>query len=568
MAAEIPEDELLQMIGDLLSGAASEAEQSRLHAWLEESVEARATYRRYINLHVALNSSFAGQSLGEVGIEHLQLDLWQRDRAFNKQKKNQSWLLRTVLFSLATAATVALVWLATGRNLPMPGAGATTQAVASLTKTSGARWYDGISPQAREGKLRPGVLHLAEGLAELTFDSGVRMVLEGPVKVQLVSVGLVTLELGRVVAYVPEQARGFSVDTPRARVVDLGTEFGVVVAESGVTDVQVFEGEVVATLKDVAADAGEVLAAGNAVTIEAAGPSKSIPFEPQKFVRMFPAEDRPRQPGGPLYNRSRYDSVHVVAAPPGLAIDGNLADWNRSGEFASACMPPYEQSHYLEGCMMFDDEHLYLGAHVGDPAPMSSLVDPRNEMAWRGGSVIVRLSTMPDLGWPLDGKGPSLANKDFPDYGSRPQDLSDGIVHLTLWYHKPTESPRLHLSYGMDFHGEQANPENWEGAFTRDPDGAGYTLEYKIPWRTICSMPRFPQAGDTLAANWTVHWSDQEGKLSRGHLVEVTNFAEQPYRFLHANTWGKAIYHARSLPTAQAAEKVTPAVSDTQTGKD
>jgi hypothetical protein len=52
-----------------------------------------------------------------------------------------------------------------------------------------------------------------------------------------------------------------------------------------------------------------------------------------------------------------------------------------------------------------------------------------------------------------------------------------------------------------------------------------------------------------LAALWMVHWSDVEGRIARGQLVEVTN--HQPHKgqdlppyiyFQNGPSWGKAIY--------------------------
>ena len=52
---------------------------------------------------------------------------------------------------------------------------------------------------------------------------------------------------GQVVVRVPENAIGFELDSPAARVVDLGTEFAINVGPNLETDLQVFEGAVAAT---------------------------------------------------------------------------------------------------------------------------------------------------------------------------------------------------------------------------------------------------------------------------------------------------------------------------------
>ena len=44
----------------------------------------------------------------------------------------------------------------------------------------------------------------------------------------------------------PRFARGYTILTPTAEVVDLGTEFGVDVDDSGASEVHVFDGDVVA----------------------------------------------------------------------------------------------------------------------------------------------------------------------------------------------------------------------------------------------------------------------------------------------------------------------------------
>ncbi|MEM9413788.1 MAG: FecR domain-containing protein, partial [Planctomycetota bacterium] len=93
-------------------------------------------------------------------------------------------------------------------------------------------------------------LQLAEGLAEITFNNGVRIIVEAPSDLDLESVNGSTLHEGRLTASVPEGAEGFEVACKGITLVDRGTEFGVNCDQSGETEVHVFDGLVEGHVKD------------------------------------------------------------------------------------------------------------------------------------------------------------------------------------------------------------------------------------------------------------------------------------------------------------------------------
>jgi ferric-dicitrate binding protein FerR (iron transport regulator) len=501
------------LFAEALSGEITPERQAELESLLLRDADARRAWREYVNLHVGLKNYCALP--GSLAAP-----------------RRRRWP-----YAAAAAAAILIAGLFAILR-PSPPIG-------RVTSLSGVQ---NLEPDA---EVRPGRLDLSSGFAEITLNNGIRLVLESPVTIDLMSTGRARLERGRVVAHVPPEGRGFTVETPRARLIDLGTEFGVGIFENGETEVQVFLGEVVAECKDTkGATQSHRLEAGKAVSIarDVAGAPQSIPFEPERFVRMFPADKSSAQPAGPIYNRSRADRIHVGAAPVGVRIDGDLADWNYGIVFTATCWPPYQDSHTLEGMMMYDERFLYVAARVGDPAPMKSVMDPAadpTQYAWRGGSVIVRLAAIPDAGFPFKAIGKALADARHPDIGRRPEDVDDRITHLVFWYHEPSRKARLHVSHGMDFHGEQVDPPGWSGVFRAHPNGLGYTLEYAIPWALLNAEKRPPRAGDVLPSSWTVHWSDREGKLSRGHLVEIVNLDDPPYRFLRGATWGRAVFEKR-----------------------
>ena len=113
--------------------------------------------------------------------------------------------------------------------------------VAWLINAQDCRWVGSDQKPGRD--MRSGkLLRLEQGLAEIEFERGARIILQGRCGVELVSATTVRLLYGTLTARVPVQARGFTVLAPSGRIVDLGTEFGLSVADGGSTSVKVFTG--------------------------------------------------------------------------------------------------------------------------------------------------------------------------------------------------------------------------------------------------------------------------------------------------------------------------------------
>ena len=117
--------------------------------------------------------------------------------------------------------------------------------VARLTDQNEAKWTrKSAADLAEDGWIRPGTLELIAGVAEVTFNSGARVFLEGPTVFEVERANRGFLLQGRLVAEVPRRASGFVVNTPQLNVVDLGTRFGVSVTPEGDSEVHVMEGVV------------------------------------------------------------------------------------------------------------------------------------------------------------------------------------------------------------------------------------------------------------------------------------------------------------------------------------
>ena len=117
--------------------------------------------------------------------------------------------------------------------------------VATVSRVSSKDlWKEPNHSYSLQSMLRAGQkLSLADGEVELTYDTGVRLRLLGPAEFLVRESGGV-LEHGGLVASVPESGHGFTIETPNGKVIDLGTQFGVVVDDFGFSEVSVFEGKV------------------------------------------------------------------------------------------------------------------------------------------------------------------------------------------------------------------------------------------------------------------------------------------------------------------------------------
>jgi FecR protein len=115
--------------------------------------------------------------------------------------------------------------------------------VAQLTRSDGCQWDNSAASMPVGTLLHQGQqLKLQSGRALVTFACGAQMMIEGPTTVEIASESKADLTRGRVGAKVPTQAIGFTITTPAADFVDLGTEFTLTFAANNQCELQVFDG--------------------------------------------------------------------------------------------------------------------------------------------------------------------------------------------------------------------------------------------------------------------------------------------------------------------------------------
>lgn len=160
--------------------------------------------------------------------------------------------------------------------------------VATLSVSVDASWANGLT-YTSNAKIRQGDYELTEGLAKVIYANGAEAIIEAPAHFSLESDNRLRLHEGKLVGHCPTpQSKGFAVIAPNARIVDLGTEFGVAVNERGETLTQVFTGEIeVAGLTNgKVATAPNLVRAGEAKVIDSTGSRvDDVESQPLAFVR-------------------------------------------------------------------------------------------------------------------------------------------------------------------------------------------------------------------------------------------------------------------------------------------
>lgn len=115
--------------------------------------------------------------------------------------------------------------------------------IAEIVEQLDAVWADDVSYTVGAA-LSAQRLRLESGYVRLAFQKGTRLLLEGPIDIQLENEDQIYLNRGVMSVTVPPEAVGFTVRTPNAAVVDYGTEFSIRITDNHGTEVYVRKGRV------------------------------------------------------------------------------------------------------------------------------------------------------------------------------------------------------------------------------------------------------------------------------------------------------------------------------------
>ena len=223
--------ELTALCGALADGTFGPSEKERLNALLRTGDEARQYYLRHAALSASL-FSYAAELQSEAPAP---------------TPVRKASIPRSMWWAAAAAVIVlsAIVWQQQRHEQPealtvtsIPD----TNLVALMSGTKDCEWSGPAMPAG--STLKAGQrLELTKGVAEITFDSGAQVTLDGPASLTVSSAWDASLESGTLKANVPAEAAGFRVTNASVEVVDQGAEFSMI-ADASSTEVLVLNGAV------------------------------------------------------------------------------------------------------------------------------------------------------------------------------------------------------------------------------------------------------------------------------------------------------------------------------------
>lgn len=281
--------ELETAILDLLDGHLHGERAEELHRLLLDDAEARALYLSHVRLHGALETSDFKQPI---------VDSWEIESSNRLQsKKHWSRLPWSIAALIMVGLGCGIFLLNRKASAPETLHAYEPEAEAIFT----VRHQDGKAKPAGKFLTTGSRLTIESGKVECWINQGIHAVIEGPADLIVQDTNRIDLSEGKAWFQVAEGAEGFTVRTPEAEIVDLGTEFGVIAGEIDEDEVHVFQGRVSVTGMGES-KTERLLLAGNSCSIRKSGELGDINIDRRALfaslsnnARMAPPKETKRK---------------------------------------------------------------------------------------------------------------------------------------------------------------------------------------------------------------------------------------------------------------------------------
>ncbi|HVJ46921.1 MAG TPA: LamG-like jellyroll fold domain-containing protein [Luteolibacter sp.] len=417
-----------QLVAGLMDGTLSANDHEQLKTLCredpskEEELVRAMLAERLLPLAVAPN---AGEKTAEEVIFRIYPEIAEFPLALKRQP---AWrrFPRVLLPAAAAIALGATGWFAFDHSRPN----------GYLSRTESLVWSG--DPFPVDGKLGKGdQLNASSGLAEIQLRNGARLVLEAPFSVELTGYKSVTLNSGRLAARCPASAQGFTILTPRGKVVDLGTELGVHAGDDGSVEAHVLTGSV--EIDSKSSPEKMSLFDGEAVRMDSDATSRIV-ADPTAFVTQMPLAES--LPGFVHWNM---DENHGnTAADTGHGLAGQNGSLTLAAD--SAAHPDAKPPEWINGVrgsgLAFDGigsfaESTYRGIEGASPRTVALWIRVPETDIHAGTGILSWGSVAEDRAWQIS---INWSEKDGPVGRLRLGTFAGKIVGTTLlqdgnWHH-------------------------------------------------------------------------------------------------------------------------------------
>ena len=215
--------ELMNLIQLILDEEANNSQIDQLDNLLKDNKEAQQLYLEMIDLHIELDTQPYDQIKGV--------------HTLTKRKS-------PIFFILATAASIIFIFSLTSSPTPKKA----DSFFAKIAKSKNAEFKDGV--KCIDGQtFTKETIELAQGIIGLEFANGAHLTVEAPARFTILSPSLTRFYSGKMVAYVPKKAQGFTVLLNDRKIIDLGTRFALDLSSKN-RQMQILEGSVATVSND------------------------------------------------------------------------------------------------------------------------------------------------------------------------------------------------------------------------------------------------------------------------------------------------------------------------------
>ncbi|MCA9239650.1 MAG: hypothetical protein KDA37_05610 [Planctomycetales bacterium] len=238
-------NQLRDLLDTLSLGELAPPEAHCINELLSQDPEARALYLDTMAVEAELHAVHAFQGAGSQ-VER------SRPRGGGLLRSRPAGFWMTLACSVVGAALLSSLLTASYvSSEAMPVADASDEGalptLGSIVATRNCRW--GSQQRACGDPVRCGQqLELRHGVAEIEFQTGATVLLEGPARLEVEQDGGLLLRRGRLAVQSAEELASLPIRAGRIRIIEQNASYGLIAEASGREEVHVFQGSVLAVL--------------------------------------------------------------------------------------------------------------------------------------------------------------------------------------------------------------------------------------------------------------------------------------------------------------------------------